>query len=98
MSRVTPLEEPTSASAADDLSRLREQLSERFDELAGLCHNINNPLTSLLGRAQILKMKKGTDPQAAKAVEVILESATRITGLVRELAGTVGQGRIDLKR
>ena len=94
--------EPVTGTGADgSAARLpaptREQMSERFDVLAGLCHNINNPLTSLLGRAQILQLKPCTDPQAKKAVDVILESATRITGLVRELAGTIGQGRIDLQ-
>lgn len=70
-----------------------DRLSELLRTLAVLSHKINNPLTSLLGRAQILQMRKGTDAQVAKAAAVIEESAKRIASYIQELAHVVREGR-----
>lgn len=72
-----------------------ERSAERMRTLAVLSHKINNPLTALLGRAQILRLKKGTDPAVCKAAEVIEDSARRIADYVRELAHVVKEGRGD---
>ena len=73
------------ASAVDDTS---ERLAELFDELLVLCHKINNPLTSILGRAQIMQLQLTGDPQSPfnKPVRVVEESARRVAALVQELA------------
>jgi signal transduction histidine kinase len=60
-----------------------------------LSHKINNPLTALLGRAQILQVQKGNDPGVVKAAAVIEESSLRIAELIRELAQVVKDGRQD---
>lgn len=70
-----------------------EKLSEVLRTLSVLSHKINNPLTSLLGRAQMLKLAAGTDPKVLKAAAVIEESAVRIAELIRELANVVKEGR-----
>ena len=70
-----------------------EKLSEVLRTLSVLSHKINNPLTSLLGRAQMLKLAAGTDPKVLKAAAVIEESAVRIAELIRELATVVKEGR-----
>jgi signal transduction histidine kinase len=70
-----------------------EKLSEILRALSVLSHKINNPLTSLLGRAQMLKAMAGTDPKVLKSAAVIEESATRIAELIRELARVVKEGR-----
>ena len=72
-----------------------EKLAEVMKTLAVLSHKINNPLTSLMGRAQILQMKKGTDPNVCKAAQVIEESARRIADYIRELAIVVKEGRTE---
>jgi len=86
--RAAILEERAAAAAAGGPDR-----DELFDTLSDLAHRINNPLTSLLGRAQILGLKKGIDPQVDKAAHVIEESARRIAAYVRELADIVRDGR-----
>jgi signal transduction histidine kinase len=58
-----------------------------------LCHKINNPLTSVMGRAQMLRLKNDLDPQLAKAVLAIEESAKRVAELVREMAQVIQEGR-----
>jgi len=72
-----------------------EKLAEVMKTLSVLSHKINNPLTSLMGRAQILQMKKGTDPNVCKAAQVIEESARRIADYIRELAIVVKEGRSE---
>ena len=73
------------ASAVDDTS---ERLEGLFDELLTLCHKINNPLTSILGRAQIMQFKLTGDTESpfTKPVQVVEESARRVAALVQELA------------
>ena len=72
-----------------------QRLGEALRTLSVLSHKINNPLTALLGRAQILQARQGTDPHVVKAATVIQESAQRIAELIRELAQVVKSGRQD---
>jgi len=72
-----------------------EKLAEVLKTLSVLSHKINNPLTALLGRAQMLQLHKGADPNVAKAAAVIEESSLRIAELIRELAQVVKDGRQD---
>jgi signal transduction histidine kinase len=73
-----------------------DTMVELLATLSTLCHKINNPLTSLMGRAQILQMKKDIDPQVSKAVLVIDESARRVAALVQELGQAVCRGKEEL--
>jgi len=99
-------DEPTRRSVAPpagvegawpDSERLA-RISSALATLADLAHKINNPLTSLLGRAQILKLRLDTDPQLRKAADVVEESARRIADHVRELAGVVRDTRHEMAR
>lgn len=81
--------------ALADEKRARQRTAERMKTLAMLGHKINNPLTALMGRAQILQLKAGTDPGVRKAAQVIEESSRRIADYVQELALIVKEGRIE---
>ena len=70
-----------------------ESMQKMMQKLGRLSHKINNPLTSLLGRAQLLRVSRVTDPKVGKAAAVIEESAKRIADYVRELANVVSEGR-----
>src|SRR5262249_33607750 len=76
----------------DERHRL-EKLAEVLRTLGVLSHKINNPLTALLGRAQLLKTNRSADPSILKAATVIEESSQRIADLIRELARVVKEGR-----
>jgi PAS domain-containing protein len=78
--------------AVEERVRL-EKLAGVLKTLSVLSHKINNPLTALLGRAQILQSQQSADPRVAKAAAVIEESSTRIAELIRELAQVVREGR-----
>jgi len=70
-------------------------LGDLLGSLARLCHKINNPLTSVMGRAQMLQLTLGTtaDEKTTKSVRVIEESSRRVAALVQELANLVCKGR-----
>ncbi len=84
------------ASALKDAEPAGTRLDDRFDNLAMFCHKINNPLTTLVGRSQILQLKAGSDPNIGKTVNVIQESAQRIAVLVREMSREVCDARDEL--
>jgi signal transduction histidine kinase len=72
-------------------------LNELFQSLSRLCHKINNPLTSIMGRAQMVQLQlRGADDKIGKSIDVIEESVKRVAGLVQELANLVCQGRKEL--
>jgi signal transduction histidine kinase len=75
-----------------------EKMQEMLQSLGVLSHKINNPLTSLMGRVQLLRVRKDTDPKTQKAAEVIEESAQRIADHIRELANLVREGRDQVER
>lgn len=83
-----------SLSPAEALQKI-ERLEEALRVLSVISHKINNPLTALLGRAQILKAKAQGDPNFEKAASVIEESASRIADLARELSRTLKDARQD---
>lgn len=78
--------------AVEERVRL-EKLAEVLKTLSVLSHKINNPLTALLGRAQILQAHKTSDPGVIKAAAVIEDASLRIAELIRELAQVVKDGR-----
>ena len=82
------------ARAVDERHKL-ERLSGVMQTLGVLSHKINNPLTSLLGRAQMLKAQSRDDPWVENACEVIEDSARRIAGYIKELSEVVREGRAD---
>lgn len=76
-----------------ELARVRAELNEILEAQRKLCHNINNPLTAIMGRAQILQLKQGTDPQLIQVLQVMEEAAKRVAGYVRELSELIRDGR-----
>jgi signal transduction histidine kinase len=72
-----------------------EKMAALLRAVGVLAHKINNPLTALLGRTQILRMSGIDEPRTAKAAEVIEESGRRIADLIRELAAVVKTGDLE---
>ncbi len=66
-----------------------ERLEEAIRLLRVISHEINNPLTALLGRAQLLRSKVQGDPRAEKAAQVVEESASRLVDLARDMSGVL---------
>ncbi len=68
-------------------SRAREEHLRHIAEVAlTLAHEINNPLAILMGELQFQLEATGENPDAQQALEICLESAHRIAGVVRRIA------------
>ncbi|NIM00845.1 MAG: hypothetical protein GTN89_07940 [Acidobacteria bacterium] len=79
------------AVAAEERRRV-ERLALVMRTLSVLSHKINNPLTTLIGRSQMLRSSAG-DPAVVKASEAIEESSKRIASYIKELSAVVREGR-----
>ncbi|HEY3065724.1 MAG TPA: ATP-binding protein [Methylomirabilota bacterium] len=75
----------------ESLRRTQEQLAqaEKLSALghlvAGVAHELNNPLTAILGFAHLLGQRPGVEGDARKELDVIEEQAARAGRIVRNL-------------
>jgi len=67
-----------------------EKLSALGELLAGISHELNNPLTVLMGQALMLK-EKATDEQSVKRAERINEAAERCSRIVKSFLALAHQ-------
>jgi PAS domain S-box-containing protein len=97
----------------NELERAQEELRTRekqamIAELAGAAaHELNQPLTSVIGYAELLSRQLQREPHLLKSVEVIVSEAERMAEIVRKVGSItkyetksyVGEARIlDLER
>jgi signal transduction histidine kinase len=75
-----------------------ERLAETLRTVGVLTHKVNNPLTALLGRVQLLRARADGDSSAVRAARVVEESAHRVAELIRELATVAKEGRDEAER
>jgi signal transduction histidine kinase len=79
--QTVPLETPKpSGDASDDRQKL-EQIAELVSRVR---HEINNPLTGVLGQAQLL-LREDLNDRARKRAESIEELALRLKDIVAQL-------------
>jgi len=76
------------ASASEELSAVIANYEAKLDEVADLItrvrHEINNPLTGVLGQAQLL-LREDLNDKARKRAQTIEELAIRIRDIVAQL-------------
>ena len=84
-------QEPKRQDIADETQRLKTQVEEyenRIDEIADLVsrvrHEINNPLTGILGQAQLL-LREELNDKARQRAETIEHLARRLAKTVADL-------------
>ncbi len=53
--------------------------------VGGIAHEINNPMTTVLGRLQILKIKNNLPPAIHEKLEIIESEAGRVSEIVKDL-------------
>jgi len=84
-------QEKQQSAAGEESERLRElvadyenQMTEIADLVSHVRHEINNPLTGVLGQAQLL-LREELNDKARKRAEIIEQLARRMTDIVAEL-------------
>jgi signal transduction histidine kinase len=81
--------------ATDIAAQIRKERLDAITEIATtIAHEINNPLTAVLGNVQLLLMKRNDlDDELKKKLKVIEESALRIKDVTQKLI-TITQERV----
>jgi signal transduction histidine kinase len=78
----------TAGQSPEELRALIAEYEDRIDEIADLVshvrHEINNPLTGVLGQAQLL-LREELNEKARKRAETIEQMAQRLADIVAEL-------------
>ena len=68
----------------DQVAKYRLKLEETADLVARIRHEINNPLTGVLGQAQLL-LREELSERSRKRVQTIEELAIRLRDIVGQL-------------
>jgi signal transduction histidine kinase len=68
----------------DQIAKYRLQLEETADLVARIRHEINNPLTGVLGQAQLL-LREELSERSRKRVKTIEDLALRLRDVVAQL-------------
>ena len=76
--------DPIPESPEEQLVYFRNRLDEVADLVARIRHEINNPLTGVLGQAQLL-LREDLSERARKRAQTIEELAIRIRDIVAQL-------------
>jgi signal transduction histidine kinase len=75
---------PSESEADFQLALEREKLAALAEFAAGAGHEINNPLTVISGRAQLL-LQEETDPERRHALALIIAQAKRVHEMIADL-------------
>ncbi|HEY8226896.1 MAG TPA: histidine kinase dimerization/phospho-acceptor domain-containing protein [Pyrinomonadaceae bacterium] len=81
-SETTPAQQSTNKSG--DTTDYRQKLEEVAELVARVRHEINNPLTGVLGQAQLLLREELSD-RARKRAQTIEDLAIRLKDIVGQL-------------
>ncbi|HET8996190.1 MAG TPA: PAS-domain containing protein [Acetobacteraceae bacterium] len=82
---VTLYTDVTARRAAEERMREAQKMAAIGRLTAGVAHDFNNVLTSIMGSAELLERRLGDDPAAARKLAVILQGAQRGADLVQQL-------------
>ena len=77
-------EQDQMATEQDQVAKYRLQLEQTADLVARIRHEINNPLTGVLGQAQLL-LREDLSERSRKRVQTIEDLALRLRDVVAQL-------------
>jgi PAS domain S-box-containing protein len=89
----------TASKMAEEQVTQKEKFTAMGQMLAGAAHELNNPLTAILGVSDLLR-ERVTDDATRRHVELILQQSRRAAGIVQNLLAfsrPPSQGRLKIR-
>ena len=96
---VSSVRDITEAKTFEQQLMQKEKFASMGQMMAGAAHELNNPLTAILGVSDLLR-ERSTDDATRRQVEIILQQARRAAAIVQNLlalAVPTGQKRLKVK-
>ncbi|MFZ0519882.1 MAG: PAS domain S-box protein [Candidatus Acidiferrales bacterium] len=81
---VASARDVTEARAAEKQQLQKEKLAAMGEMMAGVAHELNNPLTAILGISDLMR-ERAADDATRRQVEIVLKQARRAAGIVQNL-------------
>ncbi len=81
---VASVRDVTEAHLAEQRSAQKEKLAAMGQMMAGAAHELNNPLTAILGVSDLLR-ERATDETNRRQIELILQQARRAAAIIQNL-------------
>jgi PAS domain S-box-containing protein len=96
---VASARDVTESKLSEQQLMQKEKLTSMGQMMAGVAHELNNPLTAILGISDLLR-ERATDDSTRRQVEIILNQARRAAAIIQNLLAfsrPATQGRAKLK-
>jgi PAS domain S-box-containing protein len=96
---VASARDVTESKLSEQQLMQKEKLTAMGQMMAGVAHELNNPLTAILGISDLLR-ERATDDSMRRQVEIILNQARRAAAIIQNLLAfsrPATQGRTKLK-
>ncbi|MFZ1035397.1 MAG: PAS domain S-box protein, partial [Candidatus Acidiferrales bacterium] len=81
---VASARDVTETRAAEKQQLQKEKLAAMGEMMAGVAHELNNPLTAILGISDLMR-ERAADDATRRQVEIVLKQARRAAGIVQNL-------------
>jgi two-component system NtrC family sensor kinase len=82
---VVLLEDVTERKALEQTVLQNEKMAAVGQLVSGVAHELNNPLTSIVGLSEFMVQQGSVEPRAREHLQVVHEQAVRAAGIVRHL-------------
>jgi two-component system cell cycle sensor histidine kinase/response regulator CckA len=96
---VASVRDVTEANLAEQQNVQKEKFAAMGQMMAGAAHELNNPLTAILGVSDLLR-ERATDDTSKRQIDLVLQQARRAAGIVQNLLAfsrPAMQGRMKLR-
>ncbi|HEX9726916.1 MAG TPA: ATP-binding protein [Gemmatimonadales bacterium] len=82
---LVAIEDCTKRVQQEHASRRTSALAEMGQVIAGIAHELNNPLTGMLGYAELLAVESSLSPSDREMIDALVHEARRAGGIARRL-------------
>lgn len=95
---IVTLHDRSHESEVESRNREDERLGQLEILLAGLAHEIKNPLSGMRGAAQLLAAENADETRRRQCTQIIVSEIDRLNGLLTQLLDLTGPARLERAR